>query len=325
VRALVIGATGQDGSYICETLAKMGVEVFGITRNPKKFVLSEKELGQRESGPHLSHVEMSDTETAHKFLDELTPDLIFHVAAVHENSIGMESLQQRSEIEMKKCHVTITENVLRWQQKNIESKSVFALSSKIYRLDPRKDRTINEQSSVDPTDAYGSTKAEAWQIIKKYRNDYGLKCSAAILFNHSSPMSKPQFLLPTLRAEISNYMREKTSHITVVNKLSRVSFLHAEEVAALMVKMCCDSKGQDLVIGSPIFMSIEELVEKTLSKFEVAFDKYTIQSSADAKPGSILIPNTSLASSIHSWKPSSTSLSILEEMINSPKINNATS
>ena len=76
-RCLVIGANGQDGSYLCDILLSQGHTVWGI--------------GKQETSRHINcqpsysyiNCDIADTNRLRSKLDGLRPQEIYHVAAVH--------------------------------------------------------------------------------------------------------------------------------------------------------------------------------------------------------------------------------------------------
>jgi UDP-glucose 4-epimerase len=71
-KALVTGASGFIGSHLCRRLCEIGVEVHGISR---------KDRTADQDGLRWWKGDLSNTETVHKLLKKIKPDLIFHLAS----------------------------------------------------------------------------------------------------------------------------------------------------------------------------------------------------------------------------------------------------
>ena len=82
-KAIVIGANGQDGTFLVRHLLQKKYRVLGIGR--------KRESRWDIESPFFSyyHVDLRDTNILSKPLTRFQPDLIFHVAAVHSSAGGI--------------------------------------------------------------------------------------------------------------------------------------------------------------------------------------------------------------------------------------------
>src|SRR3989338_4634327 len=85
-KALIIGITGQDGSYLAELLLQKGYEVHGIIRRASTF--NTGRINHLYSDPHLEGVrlflhygDLSDSTNLIKLIYAIRPDEIYHLAA----------------------------------------------------------------------------------------------------------------------------------------------------------------------------------------------------------------------------------------------------
>src|SRR5215470_932519 len=72
-KALITGATGFLGSHLCYRLLNMGVEVYGISRNPPN---------DPESKIHWCQGDFADLSSAEKQITSIKPDVIFHLGGL---------------------------------------------------------------------------------------------------------------------------------------------------------------------------------------------------------------------------------------------------
>src|SRR5260370_12357236 len=79
MRALITGATGQDGSYMAELLLSKGYEVFGIVRRSsvKKFDRIEALMDDLE----LVEGDLTDQSSLDSFIHSVHPDEVYNLAA----------------------------------------------------------------------------------------------------------------------------------------------------------------------------------------------------------------------------------------------------
>ena len=139
--------------------------------------------------------DLRDYTQTKKVFDEIKPEKIYHLAAKHLSSTNKALMNVGLMNEMRTCHVQITQNILEWQLSNPSCKSLIALSSQMYTPSTRT-TIINEQSPCEPQNYYGETKLEAMKLLQFYRRNFHVKTYGAILFNHTSTRSRPDFLFP---------------------------------------------------------------------------------------------------------------------------------
>ena len=77
MRSLVLGANGQDGSYLCGLLAASGAEVIGVGRQRNAKYDEANELYD------YRQLDLRDAVTLTKLLNDFRPVEIYHFAAVH--------------------------------------------------------------------------------------------------------------------------------------------------------------------------------------------------------------------------------------------------
>jgi GDP-D-mannose dehydratase len=304
MRILITGAAGQDGNYIADRYHKSGHKVLGIlSQNPnsKKYLFES------------SAIDLSNPINAHSILDKFNPDLIFHLAAVHFASSEHNLLTAKSKLEMLKCNVEITRNILEWQSRNINSASLFALSSQMYSLE-RSGMYINEDSILHPRNVYGESKKRAFDLIKKYRNEFNVKCFGAILFNHTSLRSKNQFIFPQLANQLRQIIIEGKVEITLNDTEAEIDISHSDEVCQGMMQLIELPVGTDLVFSSGKSIKISELLIQFLTEINLDRHVSLIRTLASENSKKCLIGDSTKAFNLIGWKTKRAPLEILREI-----------
>jgi nucleoside-diphosphate-sugar epimerase len=253
VTVLVIGSNGQDGSILCDLLDADNRAYIAVSR-------SETSIPDNATrGP----VDLSIPKAAATFLDEFKPSAIVHLAAVHAPSGSMSRMGDERFDEMVKCHVDISRNILEWQVKNPDSKSIFALSSQMFSAD-KQDPYINLESEINPSTRYGETKAACWELIKEYRSKENVQASGLILFNHTSDRSKPGFLFPDIAKQISNILNESGRTVRLRDADSNIDIFSAYDLGD-GIKRCLDQEeSQDYIFSSGKYVKIRSIIKETV-------------------------------------------------------------
>jgi len=85
-RALITGITGQDGSYLAESLLSKGYEVHGIIRRSSSFNTGRLDHLYRdphELGSHLflHYGDLIDSSVLSRIMREVAPEEVYHLGA----------------------------------------------------------------------------------------------------------------------------------------------------------------------------------------------------------------------------------------------------
>lgn len=184
MRALILGITGQDGSYLAEHLLEDGHDVTGLVR--RRF----------DSPLRLVVGDLLDQSSLEAALRAVKPDVVFNLAAVTAPGQGWGVAQPPlladvtgvGAIRLLDAMVKCAPN----------AKLVHASSSAI--LDPER------------YGLYGAAKRLAHDCVVGYRSR--LWCSNAVLFSHTSPRQDPRFLI---RRICSNLARGERIQLTDVS------------------------------------------------------------------------------------------------------------
>jgi GDPmannose 4,6-dehydratase len=305
MRALIIGANGQDGRLIAEILKSQRFEVFGAIRGSAQ----KKAEGAPQS---IFQIDMTDKSESQDFLSQINPDFIFHLAAVHAPSHSMKATELDFLEAMNLCHVGITENILKWQKANPASRSLIALSSQMFLNNPDSSRLITEATEPDSETPYGVSKRGAWQRLKASREEYGVHTSGAILFNHTSSLSKPGFLFPTLVVKIQKVLTGHSSEVQVLNESSYLDVTHSKEICDAMIRMVDQKIPGDFVLGSGKTLKIRDLLEGLSGAINLDFQ---ITSSSSPKVVHCLKSSPINAKQVLNWEAKISAVEILATMI----------
>lgn len=169
--ALILGVSGQDGSYLAEQLLADGHDVWGLVRRPAAAVTP---------GVRTVVGDLLDQPSLEAALRTVRPDEVYNLAAVTAPGGAWGTSQPPLLADVTALGVTrLLDAVLRVRP---DARVVHASSSAIY--DPHR------------YGLYGISKLFAHQAVIGYRAR--LHASNAVLYSHTSPRQDPRFLAPTL-------------------------------------------------------------------------------------------------------------------------------
>lgn len=256
MRYFIIGAGGQDGQIAVEKLLQRGAEVITYSKALQHSILDSSRTVRKA---YLS------TEISLSYaLAESAPDFILHLGGVHQSSqIPIsDSLMTK---EMHTVHVEYTMQIINYQIENPNSRSVIALSAHMFPAQqfPLK---IVETTLPKPINEYGKTKLEAWTLLTKARQHYDVCISGALLFNHTSSLSKKHFLFPTLAQQFCEVLLGKRKKLQLDNLDIRIDITDAYEIVTAMLLMLETSTPADYILSSDRSPLLRDCVSKVSSK-----------------------------------------------------------
>ena len=308
MRNVITGIDGQDGRILTSILEAMGEEVFGISR-------AHTSATNGKLGTH-SNIDISNSEDFSHFLDFVQPKRIFHLAASHANSMEMSSHGEKNNQEMIEVHAEATRYLLEWQRKNIagQTHSVIALSSQLYSSDSSLIE-INEESPIKPATRYGETKMMALEFIRGYRENFAVISSGAILFNHSSIYSKPNFVLQNLATQIAQAIMGTVNVIKLRDFNASLDVSDSNDICHGLNKMARMSEGSEYILSSGRATNLRDLTTKCLVHYGLEGDVKLVSTQDEKFKQSVLIGNPEKAKNLLKWEPSVNQLNLLINLV----------
>jgi GDPmannose 4,6-dehydratase len=195
-RALITGITGQDGSYLAETLLARGYEVHGLIR--RSSVFNTDRLDHLYQDPHepnarlfLHYGDLADGTVLRRVLERVCPDEIYNLGAQSHVRVSFDEPEYTGDVtglgtlrllECVRDYAARTGVPVRFYQ---------AGSSEMFGAAPAPQ---SESTPFYPRSPYGVSKLAAHWFAVNYREAYGLFICNGILFNHESPRRGETFV-----------------------------------------------------------------------------------------------------------------------------------
>jgi GDPmannose 4,6-dehydratase len=308
VRNVITGVNGQDGRILRSILEGLGEEVFGISRAGTMATSNNYAIPAR--------VDITNKDEFGQFLDLVKPKRIFHLAASHASSAEMSSHGEKNNKEMIEVHAEATRYLLEWQRKNItlQTHSVIALSSQLYSSESTLIE-VNEESPIKPASKYGETKKMALEFIRSYRDNFAVISSGAILFNHSSIYSKPNFVLQNLAMQIAQSIMGKINVIKLRDFNAILDVSDANDICRGLNKMARMSEGSEYILSSGRGTNLRDLATKCLVHYRLEENTKLVSTQAEKFNQNVLIGNPEKARILLKWEPSVNQLDLLINLV----------
>ena len=207
-RALIIGITGQDGSYLAYLLLKKGYAVYGTSRDPLNTNKSNLErLGIKEKITLLT-TSINDFRSLIISLENSNPSLVFHLAG--QTSVGLSFKLPFEAVDSIAISTLNLLEAVRFFNKEI--KIFIPCSSECYGLTTESNPGI-ENSPHNPMSPYGVAKSSSYYLAKNYRNSYEMFISVGFLSNHESPLRGKHFVTSKLINSINKIKKNEINEV----------------------------------------------------------------------------------------------------------------
>src|SRR5690242_11327821 len=258
--ALITGITGQDGSYLTELLLKKGYAVHGIVRRTSNLLRSRIEHLRRDPKIYdkdffLHYGDLSDTTTLRRIFREVQPDEVYHLAG--QSHVGLSFDIPESTCDEAGMSTLRLLEIARDQAHPV--RFYHASTSEIFGNAAESPQT--EETPMRPTSPYGCAKAFATQLVRVYRQSYGLFACNGILYNHESPRRGENFVTRKIARAVARISRGLDSELVLGNLESKRDWGRAQDYVQAMWLMLQHAKPDDYVVATGAAHSVREFLE----------------------------------------------------------------
>ena len=251
--ALIIGLTGQDGSYLADFLLKKNYNVFGtFRRTSHKCFERIEELGIFDKITRIK-ADLGDYSSLQAAIRQSKPDEIYNLGA--QSFVGA-SFQQP--ILTSDTTGLGTLRVLDALKENTpDAKFYQASSSEMYGNYPGEK---NENSPLKPRSPYGVAKVFAHNMTNHYREAYDIFASCGILFNHESPLRGIEFVTRRITWNLARVKYNQIEKFSLGNIYAKRDWGFAGDYVEAMWSMLQQKNPDDYVIATGESHSVEEFL-----------------------------------------------------------------
>jgi GDPmannose 4,6-dehydratase len=256
-RALIIGISGQDGSYLAEHLLDLNYQVFGLVHREPRPIRWLQTI--RESA-ELLYGDLRDAKSLEVAFKKAWPDEVYNLAGQVFVPASWECPAETFDI-----NVGGLARLLKIVAQNKADTRVYqASSSEMYG---KVDGFCNEQTPFTPTSPYGISKVAAHGLVRVYR-DRGMFVVGGILFNHESPRRGPEMVTRKITLAAARWAKGDMNKLKLGNLQARKDWGFAGDYVRAMHAMLQQPAPKDYVIGTGESHSVAEFVTRILSELQ---------------------------------------------------------
>ncbi len=299
MKALITGTTGFAGSHLVEYLFahQSEVEVFGIRRwrSPMENIAH---LVDRLT---LVETDLQDYHSVYRMLEEVRPDVIFHLAA--QSFVPASWSAPAATLETNVVGQSHLFEAVR--SLSLDPVIQIACSREEYGLVHKHETPISESNPLRPLSTYAVSKIAQDYLGYQYFQSYGLKVVRTRGFNHTGPRRGEVFVTSNFAKQLALIKAGISEPIIRVGNLTATrDFTDVRDmVRAYWLAATKGTPGEVYNIASGKAIVIQELLERLIKLTDVEVE---IQEDPDRMRPSdveILIGDSSKFRADTGWEP----------------------
>ncbi len=297
--ALVTGITGQDGSYLLDLLLQKNYKVIGIKRRTSTISTARIDHNYDDKNFKMYYGSMHESSWMYRLLNKYKPDEVYNLAAQSHVRVSFD------------CPVETTDIVATGVLRLLEAvrhccpnaRFYQASSSEMFGDNPENPQS--EKTALMPASPYACAKVYAHNLVRNYREGYGLFTCSGILFNHESPRRGETFVTRKITLAAARIKLGMQSKLYLGNLDAKRDWGHARDYVQAMWLMLQQEKPNDYVISTGKTYSVKEFLHTVFKIANLDVDKHVEIDSRLFRPHEVplLLGDSTKAKKELSWSP----------------------
>ena len=266
--ALITGITGQDGSYLSESLLEKNYIVWGIIRRASDINTQRIDHLRSNSNLILKYGDLTDSSNLLNIVYDIKhtyPDMerleIYNLGAMSHVKVSFDMPEYCVDADGTGT-LRLLEAI---RSAGIIDKCRFyqASTSELYGL--VQEVPQKETTPFYPRSPYGVAKLYGFWITKNYRESYNMFACNGILFNHESPRRGPTFVTRKITRGLNSILKGESDKLVMGNLDAKRDWGHAKDYVEGMWRILQVDKPDDYVLSTNEFHSVREFIEKSFA------------------------------------------------------------
>jgi len=309
VQALVTGVTGQDGSYLADSLLEKGYTVFGLIR--RSSTVNFERIRHIQDKIEIMPGDLLDQNSLMNAVKESWPDEVYNLAA--QSFVPTSWNQPVLTGEFTGLGVTRILEAIRVVKPDIR----FYQASSSEMFGKVRETPQNEKTPFYPRSPYGIAKVYGHWITVNYRESYNLFCCSGILFNHESPRRGKEFVSRKVTYAAARIKLGLEKELRMGNLDAKRDWGYARDYVEAMWRMLQQDKPDDFVIATGETHSVRELLEIAFGHLCLDYKDFVVVDPKLVRPAEVdlLLGDPTKARKVLGWKPTVTFEELVTMMV----------
>ncbi|MBG02147.1 MAG: GDP-mannose 4,6-dehydratase [Acidimicrobiaceae bacterium] len=298
--ALITGITGQDGSYLAESLLNKGYDVIGMVR--RSSTVNYERIAHIQGAIQFVNGDLLDQISLIDAIKQHNPDEVYNLAAQSfvQTSFGQPVLTG----ETTALSVTRILDAIR----NVDPSTRFYQASSSEMFGKVAEVPQSESTPFYPRSPYGVAKVYGHWITVNYRESYDLHASSGILFNHESPRRGLEFVTRKISYGAASIKLGLEEKLALGNLDSKRDWGFAGDYVEAMWMMLQQDAPDDYVICTGMTHSVREFCDVAFEHLGLSYEDHVIVDEKFFRRAEVdlLVGDYSKAAKELQWKPETT-------------------
>jgi len=311
-KALITGITGQDGSFLAESLLEKGYQVFGLARRESWY--RQNNASHLTGRVEILFGDMSEGVDIASAIQDAKPDEIYNLAS--QSRPGESWVRAPETLMINGMGAIRLFEALRHACPH--ARVYHASSSEMFgqaMCIPQ-----NEETPFHPANPYAAAKVYAHHMVRIYRESYGMFISSGILFNHESERRPLHFVTQkiaygaacaALGIKDSLDLNERGHPIVADGQLALGNldiardWGHAIDFVRAMWLMLQQEQPDDFVVGTGELHTLRQLCQAAYGRVGLNWQEHVISDPELVRPMETgqTLADASKARRILNWTP----------------------
>jgi GDP-4-dehydro-6-deoxy-D-mannose reductase len=311
-RALVTGGTGFVGQWLARALLGEGYHVTALGLHaPAAAILAPNE----QSAVQWRHGDIRDVAALGAALDDVEPDVIFHLAGVSFIPEAREAPTATYDVNVLGAVRLLTEVARRRASGVVDPVVLIIGSATQYGRHEVAEMPLEEEAEQRPLDVYASSKAAQEIAALQLHRAEGLRVICTRSFNHSGAGHPDHFLLPALVRRVLALRDEQSPELRLGNDSIR-DYLHVADVVRAYLLLAREGEaGEVYNVCSGDGVSVRQLANEVLLRVGATAEITTDPALVRGVDVPVLVGSPAKLQNATGWQPTHTRADIIDDLI----------
>lgn len=303
-KALILGVTGQDGSYLAEILLEKGYEVHGMVRrsatgntiNINHLIQNPNILGKCF---FLHRGDLADPTSLYRIISTVDPQEIYNEA--DQDHVGWSYDMVGFSLDITGAAVGRILEIIKQLGRPIRyfqpcTSNMFGKSEAEYQ---------SETTPFNPQSPYACAKVMAYYLTRYYRQAFGIFASTAIFYNHESPRRTEEYLTRKVTKAVARIVCGKQDRLTLGDLSAQIDWGYAKEYMETAWQIMQLNQPDDFIIATGESHSVKDWVAEAFAVAGINPEDHVVTDPSLLRPTktSVLIGDIAKAKNKFGYNP----------------------
>ena len=318
--AIITGAFGANALHLTKYLLDLNYKVVGIKRRVAARNQDFVRLFDNYDNYTVVEGDITDISSLIPIIETFEPQEFYHAAAqshVHKSFKYPILTAETTGIGVLNCLESLClSNRIHCKFLQFSSSEMFGNTITKERFNGERYVALNESSPLEAASPYAAAKIYAHNIVKVYRDAYGMFASTTINFNNEGPFRGEDFVTRKITSSLARIKHGLQDKLYLGNPDARRDWTFTGDTVRAAYLILQHHEPDDFVISSGESHSVREFVDLALEYFNLSQDVVVYNDDRFTRPKDVdvLLGDSSKARRLLEWQPEVTFEELVEMM-----------